>query len=111
MVAILLGLPADMVTVLVCLHLRRLTYTGAVWLRSDNSVTSVIHHLGLTQLCGVRGEACWIAHNGEPVHTDHMLLGQGDVIMFWQKDDRELAGSTVPPSRNRESNPGTLNQR
>ena len=41
--AILLGLPADMVTVLVCLHLRRLTYSGAVWLRSDNSVTSVIH--------------------------------------------------------------------
>ena len=96
-VAILLGLPADMVTVLVCLHLRRLTYTGAVWIRSDSSVTSVIYHLGLTQLCGVRGEACWIVHNGEPVHTDHMFLGQGDVFMFWQKDDHELAGSTVPP--------------
>ena len=97
MVAILLGLPADMATVLVCLHLRRLTYTGAVWIRSDSSVTSVIYHLGLTQLCGVRGEACWIVHNGEPVHTDQMLLGQGDVIMFWQKDDHELAGSTVSP--------------
>ena len=79
-VAILLGLPADMVTVLVCLHLRRMTDTGAVWLRSDNSVTSVIHHLGIAQLCGVRGEASWIAHNGEFLHSDKVLLGQGDVI-------------------------------
>ena len=110
-VAILLGLPADMVTVLVCLHLRRLTYTGAVWLRSDNSVTSVIHHLGLTQLCGVRGDACWIAHNGEPVHTDHMLLGQGDVIMFWQKDDSELSGGTVPTHRHWENKPKPIGQR
>ena len=96
-VAILLSLPADMVTVLVSLHLRRLTFTGAVWIRSDSSITSVIYHLGLTQLCGVRGEACWIVHNGEPVHTDQMLLGQGDVVMVWQKDDHELAGSTVTP--------------
>ena len=62
---ILLSLPADMVTVLVSLHLRRLTFTGAVWIRSDSSITSFIYHLGLTQLCGVRGEACWIVHNGE----------------------------------------------
>ena len=74
-----------MVTVLVCLHLRRLTYTGAVWLRSDTSVTSVIHHLGLTQLRGVRGEACWIAHNGEPVHTEHMRLGQGMYLCFGKR--------------------------
>ena len=86
-----------MVTVLVSLHLRRLTFTGAVWIRSDSSITSVIYHLGLTQLCGVRGEACWIVHNGEPVLTDQMSLGQGDVIMVWQKDDHELAGSTMTP--------------
>ena len=96
-VAILRSLPADMVTILVSLHLRRLTFTGAVWIRSDSSITSVIYHLGLTQLCGVRGEACWIVHNGEPVQTDQMPLGQGDVVMVWQKDDHELAGSTVTP--------------
>ena len=79
-VAILRSLPADMVTILVSLHLRRLTFTGAVWIRSDSSITSVIYHLGLTQLCGVRGEACWIVH-----------------VMVWQKDDHELAGSTVTP--------------
>ena len=109
--AILLGLPADMVTVLVCLHLRRLTHTGAVWLRSENSVASVIHHLGIAQLCGVRGEASWIAHNGELLHSDKVLLGQGDVMMFWQKDDSELMGGTVPPQRNRENKPGPLGQR
>ena len=73
-VAVLISLPADMVTVLVSLHLRRLTFTGAVWIRSDSSITSVIYHLGLTQLCGVRGEACWIVHNGEPVLTEQMFL-------------------------------------
>ena len=96
-VAVLLSLPADMVTVLVSLHLRRLTFTGAVWIRSDSSITSFIDHLGLTQLCGVRGEACWIVHNGEPVLSDQMFLGQGDVVMVWQKYDHELAGSTVTP--------------
>ena len=109
--AILLGLRADMVTVLVCLHLRRLTYTGAVWLRSDNSVASVIHHLGIAQLCGVRGKASWIAHNGELLHSDKVLLGQGDVMMFWQNDDYELMGGTVPPIRNGENKPGKLDQR
>jgi len=54
-------------------------------------------HLGIAQLCGVNGEACWIVHNGEPIQTDQMFLGQGDVVMFWQKDDHELAGSTVTP--------------
>ena len=95
--AILLSLPADMVTVLVSLHLRRLTFTRAVWIRSDSSITSFIYHLGLTQLCGVRGEACWIVHNGEPVLSDQMFLGQGDVVIVWQKYDHEMAGSTVTP--------------
>lgn len=103
-VAILLGLPADMVTVLVCLHLRRLTHTGAVWLRSENNVASVIHHLGIAQLCGVRGDA----HNGELLRSDKVLLGQGDVLMFWQKDDSESMGGTVPPQRNREIIPGPI---
>ena len=79
-VAILLGLPADMVTVLVCLHVRRLTFSGAVWLLSDNTVTSVIHHLGIAQLCGVRGEACWIIHNGEPLQSDKVFLALVHVL-------------------------------
>ena len=90
-VAILPSLPADMITILVSLHLRRLTFTGAVWIRSDSSITSVIYHLGLTQLCGS------VEKHGEPVQTDQMPLGQGDVVMVWQKDDHELAGSTVTP--------------
>ena len=98
-VAVLLSLPADMVTVLVSLHLRKLKFTGAVWIRSDSSITSFLYHLGLTQLCGVRGEACWIIHNGEPVLSDQMFLGQDDVVIVWQKydNDHELAGSTVTP--------------
>ena len=96
-VAVLLSLPADMVTVLVSLHLRKLTFTGAVWIRSDSTITSFLYHLGLNQLCGVRGEACWIVHNGEPVLSDQMFLGQGDVIFVWQKYDHEMAGSTVTP--------------
>ena len=96
-VAVLLSLPVDMVTVLVSLHLRKLTFTGAVWIRSDSTITSFLYHLGLNQLCGVRGEACWIVHNGEPVLSDQMFLGQGDVVMVWQKYDHEMAGSTAPP--------------
>ena len=96
-VAVLLSLPVDTVTVLVSLHLRKLTFTGAVWIRSDSTITSFLYHLGLNQLCGVRGEACWIVHNGEPVLSDQLFLGQGDVVMVWQKYDHEMAGSTAPP--------------
>ena len=96
-VAVLLSLPVDTVTVLVCLHLRKLTFTGAVWIRSNSTITSFLYHLGLNQLCGVRGEACWIVHNGEPVLSDQLFLGQGDVVMVWQKYDHEMAGSTAPP--------------
>ena len=109
-VAILLGLPADMVTVLVCLNVRRLTFSGAVWLLSNNTVTSVIHHLGIAQLCGVRGEACWIIHNGEPLQSDKVFLGQGDVVMFWQRDDFELLEGTASPTLDRGKRPQRLEQ-
>ena len=95
--AVLLSLPVDTVTVLICLHLRKLTFTGAVWIRSNSTITSFLYHLGLNQLCGVRGEACWIVHNGEPVLSDQFFLGQGDVVIVWQKYDHEMSGSTAPP--------------
>ena len=41
-VAVLLSLPVDTVTVLVCLHLRKLTFTGAVWIRSNSTITSFL---------------------------------------------------------------------
>ena len=90
-VAVLLSLPVGTVTVLVCLHLRKLTFTGTVWIRSNSTITSFLYHLGLNQLCGVRGEACWIVHNGEPVLLDQLFLGQGDVVIVWQKYDHEMA--------------------
>ena len=96
-VAILLDLPADMVTVLVCLHLRRLTYTGAAWLRSENSVASVIRHLLLHNCMGSKEKPGGLPSMVSSSTPIKVLLGQGDVIMVWQKDDSEWSGGTAHP--------------
>ena len=69
--------------------IRRRWWKTAATLLSERSHTAPVTY--------VRGEAGWIAHNGELLHSDKVLLGQGDVMMFWQKDDCELMGGTVPP--------------
>ena len=66
-----------------------------VWL---NGVELLNKLTGMTNgFYGVRGEACWIVHNGEPVLSDQLFLGQGDVVIVWQKYDHEMSGSTAPP--------------
>ena len=48
-IATIIMMSAASIKKMVCPHFRRLTCSGAVWLLSDNSVTSVIHHLGIAQ--------------------------------------------------------------
>ena len=109
-IATIIMMSAASIKKMVCPHFRRLTCSGAVWLLSDDSVTSVIHHLGIAQRGGVRGEASWIVHNGEILHSDKVFLGQGDVMMFWQKDEFELMEGTVSPTVNRGNRPLRLEQ-
>ena len=94
-VAILLGLPADMVTVLVCLNVRRLTFSGAVWL--------------LTVTVELEERLAGSSTMASPSNLIKCFLGKV-VVMFWQRDDFELLEGTASPTLDRGKRPQRLEQ-